>query len=84
MLASREHTCIHPEVSRSSNKNEGCRTLNDPRKLREQKVITDIYFISAVRYDTHLKKKKLNKDRLMFHCRLFFAGKADCFFFSRL
>lgn len=34
VLASREHTCIHPEVSRSSNKNEGCKTLNDPRLAR--------------------------------------------------
>ena len=35
VLASREHTCIHPEVSRSSNKNEGCKTLNDPRLARQ-------------------------------------------------
>ena len=27
ILASREHTCIHPQVSRTSNKNEGCDTL---------------------------------------------------------
>ncbi|XP_057365993.1 Fanconi anemia group J protein-like [Daphnia carinata] len=38
VLASREHTCIHPEVSRSSNKNEGCKTLNDPRLARQDKI----------------------------------------------
>ncbi|XP_041348018.1 Fanconi anemia group J protein homolog [Gigantopelta aegis] len=27
ILASREHTCIHPVISRSSNKNEGCKDL---------------------------------------------------------
>ncbi|XP_046462198.1 Fanconi anemia group J protein homolog [Daphnia pulex] len=35
VLASREHTCIHPEVSRSANKNEGCKILND-RRLAKQ------------------------------------------------
>ena len=30
ILASREHTCIHPEVSRAANKNDGCRDLRDP------------------------------------------------------
>nr|CAG4638258.1 EOG090X01B4 [Cyclestheria hislopi] len=35
VLASREHTCIHPDVSRSSNKNEGCKELTDIRQLRK-------------------------------------------------
>ncbi|XP_043239518.1 Fanconi anemia group J protein homolog isoform X2 [Amphibalanus amphitrite] len=30
ILASRDHTCIHPDVSRSANKNDGCRDLRDP------------------------------------------------------
>ena len=38
VLASREHTCIHPEVSRSSNKNEGCKELTDAKKLRSVKM----------------------------------------------
>lgn len=29
ILASREHTCIHPEISKSRNKNEGCKELMD-------------------------------------------------------
>ncbi|XP_037091332.1 Fanconi anemia group J protein homolog [Pollicipes pollicipes] len=29
VLASREHACIHPIVSRSANKNDGCRELRD-------------------------------------------------------
>ncbi|XP_077996428.1 Fanconi anemia group J protein homolog [Glandiceps talaboti] len=29
ILASREHYCVHPHVSRSSNKNEGCKQLLD-------------------------------------------------------
>lgn len=47
VLASREHTCIHPEVSRGSNKNEGCKTLNDPRLARQnqQKVNFIIFLI---------------------------------------
>ncbi|XP_042887903.1 regulator of telomere elongation helicase 1 homolog, partial [Penaeus japonicus] len=32
VLSSREHTCIHPTVSRSRNKNEGCRELLDPQR----------------------------------------------------
>ncbi|XP_071541699.1 Fanconi anemia group J protein homolog isoform X2 [Panulirus ornatus] len=32
VLASREHTCIHPRVSKLRNKNEECRNLVDPRK----------------------------------------------------
>ncbi|XP_072164417.1 Fanconi anemia group J protein homolog [Diadema setosum] len=32
ILASREHTCVHPEVSRSRNKNEGCKDLLDNNK----------------------------------------------------
>uniref|UniRef100_A0A0P6DQW9 DNA 5'-3' helicase n=1 Tax=Daphnia magna TaxID=35525 RepID=A0A0P6DQW9_9CRUS len=35
VLASRDHTCIHPQVSRSANKNEGCKTLNDRRLARQ-------------------------------------------------
>merc|ERR550534_2542338 len=35
ILASREHTCIHPEVSRSTNKNEGCRELTDKKMMRK-------------------------------------------------
>ena len=27
ILASREHTCIHPQVANSGNKNEGCENL---------------------------------------------------------
>ncbi|CAL4225614.1 unnamed protein product, partial [Meganyctiphanes norvegica] len=30
VLGSREHTCIHPVVSKSKSKNEGCRQLLDP------------------------------------------------------
>ena len=29
ILASREHTCIHPDISKSRNKNEGCKELMD-------------------------------------------------------
>lgn len=46
VLASREHTCIHPEVSRSANKNEGCKTLNDRRLARQdtqQKVTNTVH-----------------------------------------
>ena len=31
ILASRDHTCIHPSVSKMSNRNEGCRELTDRR-----------------------------------------------------
>ncbi len=27
ILASRQHTCIHPEISRAANKNEKCKEL---------------------------------------------------------
>ena len=37
ILASREHTCIHPQVSNSGNKNEGCENL----------LKVDIYFPSS-------------------------------------
>ena len=49
VLASREHTCIHPEVSRSSNKNEGCKTLNDPRIMKQQKV-SAFFFLSKLNF----------------------------------
>lgn len=29
ILASREHTCIHPKVSKSRNKNDDCKKLRD-------------------------------------------------------
>ncbi|XP_066975355.1 Fanconi anemia group J protein homolog isoform X1 [Macrobrachium rosenbergii] len=32
VLSSREHTCIHPTVSKMPNKNEGCQLLIDPRE----------------------------------------------------
>ncbi len=32
ILGSREHTCVHPTVSRLKNKNEGCRELTDRKK----------------------------------------------------
>ncbi|XP_064119923.1 Fanconi anemia group J protein-like isoform X2 [Macrobrachium nipponense] len=32
VLSSREHTCIHPTVSKMPNKNEGCQQLIDPRE----------------------------------------------------
>ena len=32
ILASRTHTCIHPKVSKSSNKDEGCKQLVNPKK----------------------------------------------------
>ena len=36
ILASREHTCIHPLVSKMKNKNEGCHELIDVRQNRFQ------------------------------------------------
>ena len=32
ILGSREHTCIHPTISKSFNKNQDCQELMDPRK----------------------------------------------------
>ena len=32
ILGSREHTCIHPTISKSFNKNQDCNDLRDPRK----------------------------------------------------
>ena len=32
ILASREHTCIHPTVSKSKNKTEGCKEMMDRNK----------------------------------------------------
>lgn len=34
ILASRDHTCIHPEVSRSRNKKEECKILTDYKRVR--------------------------------------------------
>ena len=51
VLASREHTCIHPEVSRSANKNEGCKTLNDRRLARQdtqQKVTNTVHWFRCL------------------------------------
>lgn len=33
ILGSREHLCVHPEVSRSKNKNDGCRELLDTKTV---------------------------------------------------
>ena len=33
ILASREHTCIHPNVSRSKKKNEDCKNLLDYKEV---------------------------------------------------
>ncbi|XP_064612486.1 LOW QUALITY PROTEIN: Fanconi anemia group J protein homolog, partial [Liolophura sinensis] len=52
ILASREHTCIHPAVSKSSSKNDGCRDLldgpgclfnNNVRKISSQNVLQNFY-----------------------------------------
>ena len=32
ILGSREHTCVHPTVSKSKTKNDDCKTLNDKNK----------------------------------------------------
>jgi Fanconi anemia group J protein len=32
ILGSRDHTCIHPTVSKMKNRNEGCKELNDRKK----------------------------------------------------
>ena len=52
VLASREHTCIHPVVSRSSNKNEGCRELNDKMKARRE-----VRYLSYVLCKVQLHKR---------------------------
>ena len=33
ILASREHTCVHPYVSLSKNKNEDCQKMVDPLRV---------------------------------------------------
>jgi Fanconi anemia group J protein len=45
VLASREHTCIHPHVSVSNNKNEDC------RKLILYKEVTSKVFLSFVNHN---------------------------------
>lgn len=48
VLASRDHTCIHPQVSRSANKNEGCKTLNDRRLARQDPQQKVFHLISLI------------------------------------
>ncbi|XP_005986876.1 Fanconi anemia group J protein isoform X2 [Latimeria chalumnae] len=55
ILSSRDHTCVHPQVSRSGNRNERCKELLDAKdgsscryyhgvqKLSEQRVIQRLY-----------------------------------------
>eukprot|EP00057_Strongylocentrotus_purpuratus_P023977 XP_011678451.1 PREDICTED: Fanconi anemia group J protein homolog [Strongylocentrotus purpuratus] len=43
ILGSREHTCVHPEVSRSKNKNEGCKDLLDDKTGGTCKFFTNVH-----------------------------------------
>ena len=55
VLASREHTCIHPEVSRNSNKNEGCKDLNDRKKARLQVCHLSLNRVASIQMSIVLK-----------------------------
>lgn len=59
ILASRQHTCIHPEISRVASKNEGCRDLLDVSSLIriEQKLRVN-FFLSSLDYGAHLPQEK--------------------------
>nr|XP_054773588.1 Fanconi anemia group J protein homolog [Lytechinus pictus] len=43
ILGSREHTCVHPEVSKSKNKNEGCKELLDNKTGGTCKYFTNVH-----------------------------------------
>ena len=48
ILASREHTCIHPEISKSRNKNEGCKELMDVSTV----VLISLYMLKLFPLDS--------------------------------
>ena len=60
ILASREHTCIHPQVSRSKTKNDDCRKLLDYDEVRKN---NNLYMYMYVAIPVRIViKRKLRQD----------------------
>lgn len=55
ILASRNQTCIHPEVSKSSKKDDNCRKLVNPKKTQSIEGITN----SHCSFQQNLKKNPI-------------------------
>ncbi len=45
ILGSREHTCIHPDVSQSKNKNEDCKKLLDYAEVSGVSILELVFII---------------------------------------
>ena len=47
ILASREHTCIHPEVSKGKNKNDECKKMLDGIEVDYNVAGTSVHIVQA-------------------------------------